>query len=173
MPSRPQRRDGKAPLPAPEERRRLRRTWQLTEEQVAQAFGVTTATVRSWETGRTSPTGVRRAAYTAFLAGLAHGLVPPPPDAARSSVRAPKRRPASGPSPVVALSPVNRHEGQGRNTGAVTRTRPAPTTVGLPVGPASDPVSPARLRRFRLLTLAVGVWICVGYLLATMPVGHV
>ncbi|MCW8221098.1 helix-turn-helix transcriptional regulator, partial [Streptomyces griseolus] len=49
------------PLPSPKERRRLREARQLTEEQVATAVGVTPATVRAWETGRTSPRGRRRA----------------------------------------------------------------------------------------------------------------
>ncbi|MFJ9424834.1 helix-turn-helix domain-containing protein [Streptomyces sp. NPDC101249] len=83
MPSHPRRRDTRAPLPGPAERGRLRRAWHLTEQQVAEAFGVTAATVRSWETGRTTPTGLRRAAYAAFLSGLAQGLSPaeaPPRD---------------------------------------------------------------------------------------------
>ncbi|MFJ3497934.1 helix-turn-helix domain-containing protein [Streptomyces sp. NPDC086091] len=79
MPSHPRRRDGKVPLPTPEERARLRHAWQLTPQQVADAFGVTAATVRSWETGRSTPTGLRRAAYAAFLSGLAQGLAPAVP----------------------------------------------------------------------------------------------
>ncbi|MEU2728742.1 hypothetical protein ABZ650_13600 [Streptomyces griseoviridis] len=75
MPSHPRRRDARAPLPGPAERARLRRAWHLTEQQVAEAFGVTATTVRSWETGRTTPTGVRRAGYAAFLSGLAQGLL--------------------------------------------------------------------------------------------------
>ncbi|WP_159002241.1 helix-turn-helix domain-containing protein [Streptomyces sp. NRRL B-3229] len=76
MPSHPRRSDTRAPLPDPGERARLRRAWQLTHEQVAAAFGVTAATVRSWESGRTTPTGLRRAAYAAFLSGLSQGLAP-------------------------------------------------------------------------------------------------
>ncbi|MER6540685.1 RNA polymerase subunit sigma-24, partial [Streptomyces sp900105755] len=63
------------PLPAPEEGARSRRAWGLSVEHVAGAFGVTTATARSWEAGRTAPTGPRRAAYGAFLSGLAQGPV--------------------------------------------------------------------------------------------------
>ncbi|MGR4883077.1 helix-turn-helix domain-containing protein [Streptomyces sp. LARHCF249] len=58
-------------LPAPKERRRLREAAQLTPEQVASAVGVTTTTVRSWESGRTHPRGRKRALYADFLAGLA------------------------------------------------------------------------------------------------------
>ncbi|MCX5012203.1 helix-turn-helix domain-containing protein [Streptomyces sp. NBC_00555] len=57
-------------LPSPEERRRLREAADLTHEEVAAAVGVTPATVRSWETGRTDPRGRKREAYVQFLAGL-------------------------------------------------------------------------------------------------------
>ncbi|MEV6677427.1 hypothetical protein AB0N09_11250 [Streptomyces erythrochromogenes] len=77
-----------AGLPEPAERRRLREQWGLTTRQAAVAFGVTPATVRSWECGRTAPRGGRREAYRRFLAGLAqHDAVEMP-----GSVRA---RPAS------------------------------------------------------------------------------
>ncbi|MFF3013537.1 helix-turn-helix domain-containing protein [Streptomyces sp. NPDC057939] len=58
-------------LPEPGERRRLREAWGLTPQQVALAFGVRPATVRSWESGRSTPTGKRREAYRRFLQGLA------------------------------------------------------------------------------------------------------
>jgi hypothetical protein len=76
MPSHPRRRDGKTPLLAPEERARLRRVWGLTEGQVADAFGVAVATLRSWEAGRSAPQGLCRAAQAAFLGGPARGPVP-------------------------------------------------------------------------------------------------
>uniref|UniRef100_A0AAU2VQR6 Helix-turn-helix domain-containing protein n=1 Tax=Streptomyces sp. NBC_00008 TaxID=2903610 RepID=A0AAU2VQR6_9ACTN len=63
------------PLPSPKERRRLREAKSLTEEQVAAAVGVTRATVRSWETGRTSPRGRKREAY-ARLIGTADATSP-------------------------------------------------------------------------------------------------
>ncbi|MFD7748618.1 helix-turn-helix domain-containing protein [Streptomyces sp. NPDC059698] len=56
------------PLPSPKERRRLREAKALSEEQVAEAVGVTRATVRSWETGRTSPRGRKRALYARIIA---------------------------------------------------------------------------------------------------------
>ncbi|MEV8405974.1 sigma factor-like helix-turn-helix DNA-binding protein [Streptomyces niveus] len=55
------------PLPPPKERRRLREAKAMTEKQVAEALGVTQTTVRSWETGRTSPQGRRREAYARLL----------------------------------------------------------------------------------------------------------
>ncbi|WP_181512615.1 MULTISPECIES: helix-turn-helix domain-containing protein [unclassified Streptomyces] len=172
MPSHPRRSDGQDPLPAPEERGRLRRAWRLSEEQVAEAFGVTAATVRSWEAGRSAPRGQRRAAYAAFLSGLAHGLVPgpsctgtPPPaeppaprtPRARRTPRTPRARSGSA-AAASAVSTVLR--------GA------APSAPGRPVGRAPDPVSPARLRRFRWTTAAVGMWIVCGHLMATTPLPH-
>ncbi|MFD7615273.1 helix-turn-helix domain-containing protein [Streptomyces sp. NPDC059828] len=55
-------------LPSPKERRRLRESKSLSEEELAQAVGVTRATVRSWETGRTNPRGRKREAYAKVLA---------------------------------------------------------------------------------------------------------
>ncbi|WP_037841152.1 helix-turn-helix domain-containing protein, partial [Streptomyces sp. NRRL WC-3549] len=55
------------PLPSPKERRRLREARELSEEQVATAVGVTPATVRAWETGRTDPRGRRRVAYARII----------------------------------------------------------------------------------------------------------
>lgn len=73
-PAPPRNRSSRPALPPPADRAALRQAWHLSERQVADAFGVTAATVRSWEAGRTSPTGRRRAAYAAFLGGLASGL---------------------------------------------------------------------------------------------------
>ncbi|MGA4865126.1 sigma factor-like helix-turn-helix DNA-binding protein [Streptomyces lavendulocolor] len=56
-------------LPTPKERRRLREALSLSEEQLAQLVGVTRATVRSWETGRTSPRGRKRDLYVRILGG--------------------------------------------------------------------------------------------------------
>ncbi|MFB7358999.1 helix-turn-helix domain-containing protein [Streptomyces gardneri] len=62
-------------LPEPDERRRLREQWGLSTRQVATAFGVTPATVRSWEQGRSAPQGGRKEAYRRFLgrSGAAEG----------------------------------------------------------------------------------------------------
>ncbi|KQX59081.1 MULTISPECIES: helix-turn-helix domain-containing protein [unclassified Streptomyces] len=54
-------------LPTPKERRRLREALALSEEQVAEAMGVTKATVRAWETGRSTPRGRKREAYAKLL----------------------------------------------------------------------------------------------------------
>ncbi|MCX4988967.1 MULTISPECIES: helix-turn-helix domain-containing protein [unclassified Streptomyces] len=55
------------PLPAPEERRRLREDQSLTQTEMAARLGVSRATVRSWETGRTTPRGRKREAYVRLL----------------------------------------------------------------------------------------------------------
>ncbi|WP_329621632.1 helix-turn-helix domain-containing protein [Streptomyces sp. NBC_01255] len=56
-----------ATLPTPKERRRLREALALSEEQVAEAMGVTKATVKAWETGRSAPRGRKREAYAKLL----------------------------------------------------------------------------------------------------------
>ncbi|MGW7290358.1 sigma factor-like helix-turn-helix DNA-binding protein [Streptomyces sp. NPDC054847] len=58
------------PLPPPKERRRLREANSLSEDEVATTMGVTRATIRSWETGRTNPRGRKREAYAGLLAAL-------------------------------------------------------------------------------------------------------
>ncbi|MFF5487224.1 helix-turn-helix domain-containing protein [Streptomyces virginiae] len=63
--------DSELSLPAPKERRRLREAAELTHDEVAAAVGVTASTVRSWESGRTTPRGRKRELYTQFLARLA------------------------------------------------------------------------------------------------------
>ncbi|WP_098012799.1 helix-turn-helix domain-containing protein [Streptomyces sp. sk226] len=77
------------PLPSPKERRRLREAKSLSEDQVAAAVGVTRATVRSWETGRTSPRGRKRALYAKVLA------------AETKPGAEPEANPGAGPGPGV------------------------------------------------------------------------
>ncbi|MFE1292714.1 helix-turn-helix domain-containing protein [Streptomyces sp. NPDC058751] len=55
------------PLPAPEERRRLRENRSLTQADVATRLGVSRSTVRSWEKGRSTPRGHTREAYAKLL----------------------------------------------------------------------------------------------------------
>ncbi|MEU5398796.1 helix-turn-helix domain-containing protein [Streptomyces sp. NPDC005963] len=55
------------PLPSPKERRRLREAKSMSEQEVAVALGVTKATVRAWESGRSDPRGRRREAYVRLL----------------------------------------------------------------------------------------------------------
>ncbi|MGW6721926.1 helix-turn-helix domain-containing protein [Streptomyces sp. NPDC054995] len=87
------------PLPSPKERRRLREAKSLSEEQVAAAVGVTRATVRSWETGRTSPRGRKRALYAKLLA-------PEPAAPPTTAPPAPPVPAAPPPAPPVAPESV-------------------------------------------------------------------
>ncbi|MFB4422447.1 helix-turn-helix domain-containing protein [Streptomyces sp. QL37] len=113
-----------APLPSPKERRRLREARALSEEQVATAVGVTPATVRAWETGRTSPRGRRRTAY-ARLIGCAEPRPAPPP-----SVE------ATGSSPMSPTEP-----GTGTPPDAPTPGPPAPDAP-TPKAPVLDVPTP-------------------------------
>ncbi|MFH9265623.1 helix-turn-helix domain-containing protein [Streptomyces sp. NPDC017546] len=101
------------PLPSPKERRRLREAKSLSEEQVAAAVGVTRATVRSWETGRTSPRGRKRALYAKLIApGPEAPAAPPPPAVAAPTPTAPEPLPAPAaeatPEPLPEAAPEAR-----------------------------------------------------------------
>ncbi|MFH9237192.1 helix-turn-helix domain-containing protein [Streptomyces anulatus] len=85
-------------LPSPKERRRLREAKSLSEEQVAAAVGVTRATVRSWETGRTSPRGRKRALYAKLIA--------PEPEALATTTPAATTAPTPVPTAPVPTAPA-------------------------------------------------------------------
>ncbi|MBO8194627.1 helix-turn-helix transcriptional regulator, partial [Streptomyces oryzae] len=70
----------RAPLPPPEERRRLRKAHGLTVDEVATALDVRRATVSGWEAGKTEPRPPERDAYARLLNKLAQ-LYPTPADA--------------------------------------------------------------------------------------------
>ncbi|MEV4943239.1 helix-turn-helix domain-containing protein [Streptomyces zaomyceticus] len=140
-------------LPEPDERRRLREHRGLSTRQVATAFGVTPAAFRSWERGRSAPRGSREETYRRLLAGLAqHGDTAQPGAAARGADRG--RRPTAGvqrPAPCSAdgAVPASRHGA------APPPSCPTPPAAGravhVAVGRAgADPVTPERIRRFRL-----------------------
>ncbi|WP_354382117.1 helix-turn-helix transcriptional regulator [Streptomyces sp. PvR034] len=137
-------------LPEPGERKRLREAWKLTPLQVASAFGVTAATVRSWEAGHTSPTGKRREAYARFLRGLAQE------PQRRAAHRAPAAR--SG------------HAGPGAPA-APEAARPSPVpeprrhTPSVPE-PGGRPVSE---RDLGLTAAALCAWLLILVLVPTLP----
>jgi DNA-binding transcriptional regulator YiaG len=62
-------------LPEPRVRKALRQAAGLTEVEVGRAIGVTASTVSRWETGRRSPRGTVRDAYTELLEALAKETV--------------------------------------------------------------------------------------------------
>ncbi|MFH8259294.1 helix-turn-helix domain-containing protein [Streptomyces roseolus] len=155
-------------LPEPDERRRLREQWGLSTRQVAAAFGVTPATVRSWEHGRSAPRGSRKEAYRRFLAGLAQHS-----EVAQSRAADGGRCPAAAvprlaPRPDAAVVPALR---QGVTLRPVYPTASAAGGV-VRVGVGStrpDPVAPERIRRLRLLGAAACVWTLALWVLLTCP----
>ncbi|QEU92335.1 helix-turn-helix domain-containing protein [Streptomyces kanamyceticus] len=115
------------PLPSPKERRRLREAKSLSQADVAAKVGVTRETVRSWETGRTSPRGRKRDAYAKLLDAIA--------DEQSAVVRTAEPAPPSEPSaPPVVDTPAPKpkpkngtpHNGSAADRGR-SRTRPEPT----------------------------------------------
>ncbi|MCX4586484.1 helix-turn-helix domain-containing protein [Streptomyces sp. NBC_01481] len=112
-------------LPSPKERRRLREAMSLSEEQVATTVGVTRATVRNWETGRSSPRGRKLRLYAQLLADAG------PEESSRMPDPAPDHEPAPKPEP----KPKQSH--------ATTRPKPAAKRAAkpptLPAHPAPPP----------------------------------
>lgn len=104
------RRGRRAAAALPKERRRLREAKSLSEEQVAAAVGVTRATVRSWETGRTSPRGRKRALYAKLIAPEPEALATTAPAAAMTGPTpvptAPETVPGSAAEAAAEPTPV-------------------------------------------------------------------
>ncbi|MFB7340266.1 helix-turn-helix domain-containing protein [Streptomyces hydrogenans] len=154
-------------LPEPGERRRLRERWGLSTRQVALAFGVTPATIRSWESGRSTPRGGRKEAYRRFLAGLdQHGDIGSPSRSPRHGGRqaeAPRhtRTPSS-----AGPANVRPHRASPQVGGP---TRSGPLRVRHVGGNGVDPVSPARIRRLRLMGAALCVWSLAWWVVLTCP----
>ncbi|MFF1835308.1 helix-turn-helix domain-containing protein [Streptomyces sp. NPDC058231] len=135
-----------SPLPSPKERRRLREAKALSEEQVARAVGVTPATVRAWESGRTSPQGRKRETYAKLICPDGAGGTEPQ-DAverapghsardARTGPSGPTKRSPSPPQPSPSPAPVPPpppSPPSGRapaGTGSVRSVAPAPIPGG-------------------------------------------
>ncbi|MER8195500.1 helix-turn-helix domain-containing protein [Streptomyces microflavus] len=147
------------PLPSPKERRRLREAKSLSEEQVAEAVGVTRATVRSWETGRTSPRGRKRALYAKLIAPDPEPVPATRPKAVRRKERPERPAPAAEPVSVAptpaavapaavapaAVAPTSAREpvptGSPEPEPAPTRS-PVPASASAPPVPASAPPPP-------------------------------
>lgn len=55
-------------LPPPDERRRLREAFQVTQQELADALTVSRRTIHAWETGNGNPTGTNRERYAEILA---------------------------------------------------------------------------------------------------------
>ncbi|MFB4197314.1 helix-turn-helix domain-containing protein [Streptomyces carpaticus] len=96
------------PLPAPEERLRLREAGGLARTAVAGALGVSAQTVAAWESGARDPQGERRAGYARLLAGLAERYPPPP----SVPVPGPDRTPATPTTTTTTPRPAGVPEQQ-------------------------------------------------------------
>ncbi|MFE7620030.1 sigma factor-like helix-turn-helix DNA-binding protein [Streptomyces sp. NPDC057496] len=121
------------PLPSPKERRRLREAKSLSEEQVATAVGVTRATVRSWETGRSSPQGRKREAYARLIDGGRTGPQAPPPNSRTKTAAANTRPKAAAKRAARPTSPTT----VARLAKPVVSTKPGPSAQ-----PSSRPPNP-------------------------------
>jgi transcriptional regulator with XRE-family HTH domain len=131
----------RAPLPPPEERKRLRRAHGLTVEEVAAALKVRRATVSGWESVRktTEPRGPEREAYARLLDKLAElypapAAVPDPVPTTFTGRAAPEERTVSR-GPASEAAAVTAHEN--------TRTAPAPDTAAPVEQAATRPVRTA------------------------------
>ncbi|UUY49419.1 helix-turn-helix domain-containing protein [Streptomyces yangpuensis] len=121
-------------LPAPNERRRLREAAELTLDEVAEAMGVAAATVRAWESGRTTPRGRKRDAYARFLAGLPESAVTA--DATGRPGRDGRTDEAEPPVLVAVTAAVTPGTGTETGTAAGTWAEGVPAA---PDGPAGTP----------------------------------
>ncbi|WP_030389143.1 helix-turn-helix domain-containing protein [Streptomyces sp. NRRL S-241] len=126
--------DPELSLPAPKERRRLREAAELTHDEVAAAVGVTAATVRSWESGRTAPRGRKREAYTRFLARLAD-----PAEAAAPTGAPGEAKPARAAEDPAADPPSSSHAPAEPAAATAEATAAADGTGGAATGPAEQP----------------------------------
>ncbi|MGW9448284.1 sigma factor-like helix-turn-helix DNA-binding protein [Streptomyces sp. NPDC055632] len=144
-------------LPTPKERRRLREALALSEEQVAEAMGVTKATVKAWEAGRSAPRGRKREAYARLLGACGPEGPPPSPDpAGRAEAVSGSALTPSAPSSPVSSRPPATPAGDGvsmpaerlkpETPEAVEPTEPvAPTEPASPAAPVEAPAEPGGL----------------------------
>ncbi|MFD8405738.1 helix-turn-helix domain-containing protein [Streptomyces anulatus] len=141
-------------LPSPKERRRLREAKSLSEEQVAAAVGVTRATVRSWETGRTSPRGRKRALYAKLIApepeviatttpAAAMTAPAPTPEAPTPASKAPETAPEAVPQTASKAAPESAAESAGESAGESAADRN--TDTGTEVRAGAEAVGERRL----------------------------
>ncbi|MFG3284987.1 helix-turn-helix domain-containing protein [Streptomyces sp. NPDC048111] len=136
--------DAMSPLPTPKERRRLREAKDLSEAQVATAVGVTRATVRSWETGRTTPRGRKGQTYARFLATI---------EAEMAAVAADQGG-LPGDDGADATDPAPRARGAhpaktGAKTGTMTGVKAKPHTAGTRPKTSADSAAAASRPRGR------------------------
>ncbi|MFE3399798.1 helix-turn-helix domain-containing protein [Streptomyces anulatus] len=136
-------------LPSPKERRRLREAKSLSEEQVAAAVGVTRATVRSWETGRTSPRGRKRALYAKLIAPEPEAIATTTPAAAMTAPaptpKAPETAPEAVPQTASKTAPESAAETAGESAVESSVGRNTDTDTGTEVRAGAEAVGERRL----------------------------
>ncbi|MEW2613198.1 helix-turn-helix domain-containing protein [Streptomyces sp. NPDC047880] len=104
------------PLPAPKERRRLREAASLTRAQLASRVGVTSETLRGWETGRSTPRGRKGEKYVKLLHSLGD----------ETEMSSPQERAADSdddPEPAPTTASAQRSARARRTTAATDRKR--------------------------------------------------
>lgn len=149
-------------LPSPKERRRLREARALSEDQVAEALGVTRATVRSWETGRTKPRGRKREAYVKLLSADDTASAPPEeapePPPAPPKTAAPQRdttrpkaavkraqKPPTGPAPRAKAAASHPQRPAAEERQERLKPEPAAARKQAPPEPSKpEPLKPPR-----------------------------
>ncbi|MET9453065.1 telomere-associated protein Tap [Streptomyces cinerochromogenes] len=143
----------RAPLPRPEERRRLRKAHGLTIDEVATALQVRRATVSGWESGKTEPRPPERDAYARLLEGLAK-LYPAPAELAAPAGAAVGDEAAAvpeaftgpeAPAPGARSGPTGGSPQAAAVTAGTTRSRPAAAgeTQGRPAAGPAPAAAPA------------------------------
>lgn len=129
----------RAPLPPPEERKRLRKAHGLTVDEVAAALDVRRATVSGWESGRTEPRPPERDAYARLLDKL--GQLYPAPTGEVAPVQEPPVPPEAAPEAHVApMAPAAGPAALAGAEGAAAR----PADSGAAAATASPPARTAR-----------------------------
>ncbi|MFF5918115.1 sigma factor-like helix-turn-helix DNA-binding protein [Streptomyces flavochromogenes] len=129
-----------ATLPPPKERRRLREALALSEEQVAEAMGVTKATVRAWETGRSAPRGRKREAYAKLLGTSGPDDAPISAEAAPAAPSDPSHPSEQYPKPWYGPSSPARPQAPARTQGQA----PAPAAHVRPKAAAKRAAKPPK-----------------------------
>ncbi|MEU3691649.1 helix-turn-helix domain-containing protein [Streptomyces narbonensis] len=137
-------------LPTPKERRRLREALALSEEQVAEAMGVTKATVKAWETGRSAPRGRKREAYAKLLGAAESAEAQGAGSAEAQAAKKPAAPAAAGPAAAepVPTKPASAEPVAAEPVPTKPAARPMPVPQTAP-SPSSSPASasaPANVR---------------------------
>ncbi|CAL9568393.1 helix-turn-helix domain-containing protein [Streptomyces sp. enrichment culture] len=141
------------PLPPPKERRRLREATALTQTQLAARVNVTPATVRAWESGRTTPRGRKREAYARLLKTLAQDeKQAQEQEQEQAQEQEPDRTPAAGPAQALDRAPAPASASASEAETASAPGDPTPLTPAQAFDALYEFSAPALVRQAFLLT---------------------